>query len=412
MKSTARTRRVTAATLFTVGVLAIGGISGAAYAADSVTDPTPDAESARIDALLAPTQNDGLLATLTALSSVGVDEASTLYRGMFATEFDDSGNRLIVRYSPTHPAAGQFVEAVRSAQSNSPLALELVELDVDLTQLHAVAAELTRPDSAIAARLGIAPTIAVVDEVSGTVVVEIDSDGAGQRNAGYPSEFVVDDVIVEVRSGGAEMEYQVSRNADLAPWSGGIALDNGTAHVTMSFTWQRWSDGELMGATAEHAYQLTGLSSWYNSYLVGTRTFYNVAADVTLLRSSPKSQFNHNMYIGTSTTSTRRDVVTALNTLPNGTQIALNGRFGLRAATPVYAQGAYTSLGGPYVLVTNGACDAGDSGGPWIGTVSAGGNIIATGQHVGRATYAGALRCIVAPLGPMSTALAASIYTG
>jgi hypothetical protein len=123
-------------------------------------------------------------------------------------ELDDTNDSLIIRYWADHPAAERFVEAVRGARAESPLALELEELDVDLRRLHAVAHELTRPDSAVAAALGIVPTVAVVDEASGSVVVEIVDDGSGRFDGDRSSSVVVDGVVVQIRPGGAEVEFQ------------------------------------------------------------------------------------------------------------------------------------------------------------------------------------------------------------
>jgi hypothetical protein len=60
----------------------------------------------------------------------------------------------------------------------------------------------------VAAALGIVPTVAVVDEASGSVVVEIVDDGSGRFDGDRSSSVVVDGVVVQIRPGGAEVEFQ------------------------------------------------------------------------------------------------------------------------------------------------------------------------------------------------------------
>jgi hypothetical protein len=48
----------------------------------------------------------------------------------------------------------------------------------------------------------------VVDEASGSVVVEIVDDGSGRFDGDRSSSVVVDGVVVQIRPGGAEVEFQ------------------------------------------------------------------------------------------------------------------------------------------------------------------------------------------------------------
>ncbi|MDR6865809.1 hypothetical protein J2Y69_000391 [Microbacterium resistens] len=381
-----------------------------AYAANGSSDGDKDKA---VDEFLAPTVNPAMQTTMSLLEKYGIDERNQKYEGAYTLEETDSGTRLVVRYTRTHNAANSLLAALKEVQAESPIAIDIIPVDFNMAESEAVAALLMGADSPLVTEYGLTPTIAVVDMMTGKVNVETSDllEGEAARGPSDALSLSIEGVDIDVHLGvGQPMDLQYSRNDDAAPYSGGIALDSGNVGVTMGFTWVRWSDGELMGSTAEHAWEETGVSTWYSNGLVGTRYFYNTKTDSTLLRSSPQSQFNHNMYVGDSTTSNRRDVVGALNNLAYGTPMAINGRFGLRPATTVIGVGAFTGGKGPFVLTSSGACSAGDSGGPWIQTDGVG-DVIAAGQHVGRAYYSGAYRCVVSPLGPISSAMAASIYT-
>lgn len=397
--------------LAAAAALCVVGVGSAAYAANPGPNQKPDPAA---DALLAPTANQKMQQTLALLEKYNVDDRNADYKGAYSLEQLDNGTKLLARYSTNHPASARLLEALKQVQKEAPLPIELVPFTFDLAKSNVVAAQIMAKDSILAVKYGLTPTIAVVDQATGTVNVETSDTSPEAQSLGTNGELMValDGVNIDVRIGsGKPIDYQYSRNSDAAPWSGGIALDNGAYGVTASFTWRHWGDNELMLATAEHAWEESGVSTWYNNGVVGTRYYYNTATDATLLRSSPLSQFNPNIYVGSSTTTDVRPVVGALNNLPLGTALALDGRWGLQAATSVGWQGAYSSRKGPFVLTYSGSCQPGDSGGPWIQT-DASGNVIAAGQHVGRAYYSGAYRCIISPLGPISTAMGASIYTG
>ncbi len=96
---------------------------------------------------------------------------------------------------------------------------------------------------------------------------------------------------------------------------------------------------------------------------------------------------------------------------PVSSAIALSGgKSGLHAGT--IRNIAFTSGGkGPWRETTVSACQGGDSGGPWLTTMSGSGDVIAHGQHGGVREYAdGSLRCFYMPVTPISAALEASLY--
>lgn len=190
--------------------------------------------------------------------------------------------------------------------------------------------------------------------------------------------------------------------------------------ASAGFNWKKHT-GEIMASTAEHGFQLAGVSTWRNNgVIVGSRYYYHIAADTTLLRGSPSiSAFSPNMYIGSSGTSIRRDVASAVTSNQAGKQVALNGRFGLRPAVTVlsYTRTIATSWGsvGPVQFVsTELGCAGGDSGGPWLQTLSGSGKNVAVGQHAGKfgvQQLSGAIRCGFIPVQNIASKLSATVHT-
>ena len=98
-----------------------------------------------------------------------------------------------------------------------------------------------------------------------------------------------------------------------------------------------------------------------------------------------------------------------------GKQVALNARSGKHAPTTVLAETGYlaTPWGtiGPYQFTDSTSCYSGDSGGPWVQTLSGSQDVIGVGQHVGKPVRSnGQARCAFTPQVKISAAMHASIY--
>lgn len=361
--------------------------------------------------------------TLQMLQDAGVSDANPAFRGKTTLEVTEGGKGLTLRYDGSADNAATLRAAIDSVIGKTAIPVTVKQSDFSISGREALATALMTPSSGLAKLYGIgSPTSAAVNQVTGEVSVTLQGPvPAGARLSNGKDQIDVDGVPVQLIPGAeVSVDFQVSRNADAAPWSGGIDMHNGSASLSQGFTWRKWGTGELMGSTAEHGYQVTGITSWYNNAsLVGNRYYYNVAADTSLLRSSPGSSFNANMYIGSATTTERRWVVSAVDTIPSGLQTALNGASGLKPAATI-GPFSFTIPGavsgttiGPIRYVNSSNCLSGDSGGPWIRTNNDG-TIIAVGQHVGLVTngfYGVYNDCAFVPVVQISSALSASIYT-
>lgn len=272
-------------------------------------------------------------------------------------------------------------------------------------EMAGFALEIATDSGEWANRLGLAViTGASVDSRSGQVVVYSSDDVRS-------SSVVVDAIPIRIH-GSEEGPEEQSRYDDSAPWPGGtnIRIDSslGSADCTMGFTWRKGGSNELMGSTAEHCYEGTGVSTWYNQgTVVGTRYHTSYVRDTFLFRSSPRSRFNPNVWVGSPTTTDLRWVVGAQPTPVIGGAVALSGaNSGLHAGTNLENNHFTPSGKGPMTITSVTECVGGDSGGPWL-TTQVDGVVIAHGQHYGR--FVTSHQCLYVPVTPISAALSASI---
>ena len=107
------------------------------------------------------------------------------------------------------------------------------------------------------------------------------------------------------------------------------------------------------------------------------------------------TSYSPTVFVGGVNTSDIRKVV-AVDTAWNvGDSVAMSGRStGLNVSTVKLATYTLPSCAGEFaglvgVLMQNHITDYGDSGGPWLTTLSGSGDVVAHGQHFGRGCASG-----------------------
>lgn len=390
-------------------VLAAGVLIASTTTSASAGNPTEGiAEEQAGSAALAETENDDLVTTIADLEEASVIGANSRYGDLVAqVEVLEDGS-VELRYWQGHELADQLVAAAKTVGESTALSLALTPVDFDPKQVFESARELSENDPEVLRSLG----LGFIDSVS------IDT------RTGALTIYGADALVAEVDYEGNQARVETgvktvlqNRYDDGAPWSGGAVLSMNSslgtlADCTAGFNWRKWSSNELMGSTAEHCYESSGVSTWYNwGVAVGNRYYYSTSRDTFLMRSSPQNSFNPNVFVGAANTSVIRWVVGGMASEPIGSAIALSGgNSGLNVGT--IRNTAFTSGGkGPWRETTVSACQGGDSGGPWLTTLSGSGNVIAHGQHGGVRQYpGGVLRCFYMPVTPISAALSASLH--
>lgn len=186
--------------LAATAALCIAGTGSAAYAANADPDQTTDPS---VEALLAPTVNPKMQQTMALLEKYSVDQRDAEYRGAYSLEQIDGGTKLLARYSTSHPASARLLEALKQVQKEAPLPVELVPFTFDLEKSYDVAQHVSGKDSILVSEYGITPTIAVVDEATGTVTVETSDTSETARSLAKNGKLrlSVDGVNVDVSIG-------------------------------------------------------------------------------------------------------------------------------------------------------------------------------------------------------------------
>ena len=183
-----------------------------------------------------------------------------------------------------------------------------------------------------------------------------------------------------------------------------------TPNCTLGFVWRRNSTGERMGGTANHC---GNSSSWYSTgTFVGSMWSYHPGTDSMMLRSSPTSGFNPNMWVGPYNSTLARLLVKGTYVSAVNCAVALSASRSGQHVTTVRSVGTLAVLNGTTVYLTvmnSSSCKAGDSGAPWFSTRSSDGQALAHGQHVG--LYSGAY-CAYVPVAAIGTAHGFTIATG
>ncbi|WP_448003590.1 hypothetical protein [Agromyces bauzanensis] len=316
-----------------------------------------------MDALLAQTVNDPLVATIAALEANGVGGVGNKFPAHFAgVEVINDGDQINVLYNADgdpHVLAS-FLSEVEAVASGATLKVLPVPVAFDPQQRAKIAQQIAADSKAWAVRLGLSSVSGVnFNTVSGEISI-LTPDEAVARASNI---IEVDGVPVSVL-GGAEKGVPQNRAVDYAPWSAGAWLRIGTqpggADCTLGFTWKKWGTGEVMGGGANHCSIQTGSNNWFNGdKWVGTRYYYSFQTDSMLLRSPTKGQFSASVFVGDVVTNDIRDVHGAVATEPVGGAVALSGaRSGLHVGT-ILADTRYDESGrGPFRLTTIDACRA------------------------------------------------------
>lgn len=177
---------------------------------------------------------------------------------------------------------------------------------------------------------------------------------------------------------------------------------------TAGFNWRKWGTTEQMGSTAEHCYEDTGSSNWYNgSAYYGQRYYFNKSRDAMLIRSSPSGSYNNAVFVGGPSTNDIRLVTSASGDVASGV-IAFGGGVSNYNSGTIKNATFYASGKGPYRLTSVHTCVGGDSGGPWL-TAHSNLTINAMGQHGGYYSGPAGAGCAYMPVVRISAALSASV---
>lgn len=357
------------------------------------------------------------------LDSAGMFSAYTdVYAG---SAFLEDGHTLEVYYSEQAPTerVEAFLAAVAEGErhNTSNFTLQLTPVPASQDVLHGLAREISADEAgAWSARLGV-EGISFVNTKPETGTVEVGA--VGDAPSSTASELTIDGVSVTIRPGipDGPAIIEQSRDDDVAPWSGGASLrpnttQSSSAFCTAGFNWRRWSTGERYSSTADHCYANGSRPSWYNwGTLLGTVFLYSDQVDTVMLRTSPQSQVNPNVFVGNNNTTTVR-WVTAVSGGPSVSEVvALSGGNSGLTATTVVATGTFDAGVGPMATTAMTTCVGGDSGSPVLTTSSSasGSNVTAHGQHKGEwdedHTWAG--QCVFLPVISISAALSVSILT-
>lgn len=286
--------------------------------------------------------------TVRMIQDAGINELNPEFAGTVLLD-GAVENQLTLRYYKDAPTADEVLRIVDELNREAPLKIVLEPTSVHIGHLEEVALELIDPEG-ISRENGIYDvTGATYDMRTGKMYLTTSDRGSIQRLTeaeGAPElEYKGLTVQVQYEERNPEAGFQASRNNDSAPWSGGIHLKTSSSmsgsafHCTSGFNWKKWSTGELMGSTAEHCLRGTGVSTWYNAGTrVGSRYYYNVAADAFLMRSvGGNSKFASNMFLGGQNTAAIRSVVGDVTTNQAGKAVALNSGRGLQPAVTVLA---------------------------------------------------------------------------
>lgn len=216
-------------------------------------------------------------------------------------------------------------------------------------------------------------------------------------------------------------------------WSGGAWLSRAgsqtatttNALCTSGFNWKQWGSGIEFGSTANHC-NVGGADTvyWYNDKRPfgvwdtgesgGAPVPYSVAADTTLLRGFYSSnEFHPSVFVGDQATSTFR-LVRGVAAPAVGQSVALSGaKSGLVASTIRSTKFYDSGIGAYVVLMWTTTCATGDSGAPWLNTMSFNGpypgDVVAWGQHRGITTTPGYEGCAWVPVTYISSKVEASL---
>jgi len=299
------------------------------------------------------------------------------------------------------------LEQARSlvAGTKTPLRVTYALVSYSANELEALATRLLADQASWAGASGIGGGY---DPVSNRVLLQVDPAAPG-ADIQIAAIRKLNDPRVSLqilKSVGGVVE---SRTADWAPWTTGAAIDSANYSCTLGWAWKLWSNSQVVGSTARHCTDLV----WSNNGVyVGTVFQSTPAADSALMNGS---SYSPSVFVGPAATADIRPVVGVDTSWAYGDLVAMSGRTtGLNVAAvqlPTYTlpacAGAYAGLSG--VLMQTHVTAGGDSGGPWLTTLSGSGDAIAHGQHFGRGCLAGYAGSFFVKLNSISAAQHASI---
>ncbi|WP_406054490.1 hypothetical protein [Kribbella sp. NBC_00889] len=216
-----------------------------------------------------------------------------------------------------------------------------------------------------------------------------------------------------------DFELQVSRLSDSAPWWGGdwlsstnITPTTSNAQCTSGFNWKLWDTGYFRGSTANHC---TGTGWFHSGQVWGIPEVFSPAADTQLIREvNNQYNFAPNVWVGSQDTIVARAVRAVDSTISEGETVALSGaRSGLNVGHVIDTSYYVSSIQAYVVLMDTTACMEGDSGAPWLTTMSASGpypgSVVAYGQHRGESFVPGHEGCGWTPVTYISSKVHASL---
>lgn len=396
----------------------VGMLGMPAFALEGKSTPGEDLDSsAEVDRVMATVPfRDELPEVTQAMGEMGLfADFPTVYA---STTMDPDSGVLTVSYNEKADAATvtAFLGRLEKVATNSELEIKSDGVGFASAERVEAARSIAQDSKSWASKLGLDDIVGTdVDPATGAVLV-FTSEPVEQARVPSPAFVGSIPIAVQGSSGGVDLQDRVD---DYAPWTGGARIRHDSvatapAECTLGFTWRKNETGELMGSTAEHCYEETGWSFWYNwGTFAGNRYYYNSVRDTTLLRGSPVGSFSASVFVGAATTGVIRDVNSAQPSVVINGAVALSGGIsGLTVGSNISAGffDSYTGKG-PMVRTTVSSCSAGDSGSPWLTTLSGSGDAVAHGQHVGRITVAGAYQCLYMPVSVIAPALTATIAT-
>ena len=377
-------------------------------AAVGVASSSPDEVDSEPVGSLFPPYYDGIH-VLNEEITMAMEDYADIYAGL---RFDDPRRTMVVGLNET-AAPERVAEAKRvldSIPAQHGLTIVSEPKDFALQERQALADEIFRDRDAWAANLGVEINATLVDPETGQVIVgtpdAVPSEGVSRRSNG--EQLLISRVEFKPHAG--------NRKNDDGVWTGGdwmsflpSASSVGNADCTSGFNWRRHADGRTYAGFAYHCYTQTGFSRWYHN----GRTFGDLAwsastVDAALLRS-PGPGYSPTVWVGPANTATERIVGTS-GRPTIGSAVALSGaNSGLHTGTIVYTN-VNVADAGPLAVTNTLACVNGDSGAPWLTTLSTPPyKAVAQGQHVGEieVTATGYTGCGYLPVHIISEALGA-----
>jgi hypothetical protein len=252
------------------------------------------------------------------------------------------------------------------------------------------------------------------DQDANRVVVSVRLD-TGHASAWAERVRALNDDRITVKyfmpRGGPWLENRLD---DFAPWTGGAWLHfsstvdatTSNAWCTLGFTWRKWSNNALYGGTANHCTDEGAYTRFYNDKVfVGLPILTSPASDSMLLGGS---SYSATVFVGSQSTNDIR-LVKAVDTSWNVNDlVAFSGaRSGLVTARVQRTGYLDPCIGLHLTLMDQHVTTGGDSGGPWLTTMSGSGDVVAHGQHIGRSCeYGGS---VFMPLQTISAKLSSSL---